>query len=84
LRQAITAASPGGGDLASCYKRKIEMAVEQHPQHAAWNEALERLIAAERPYHTALMEKRTYEELQPAARELDEARTSYQNDSGSD
>ena len=54
------------------------MAVEQHPQYQAWSEALERLVEAERRYHTALMEKRTVEEIQPAARDLDEARTRYQ------
>ena len=53
------------------------MAVE-HPQYPAWNEALERLVEAERRYHIALMEKRTVDEIQPAARELDEARTKYQ------
>jgi hypothetical protein len=54
------------------------MAVEQHPQYQAWSEALERLVEAERRYHTALMEKRTVEEIQSAARDLDEARTRYQ------
>ena len=53
------------------------MAVEQHPQYQAWSEALERLVEAERSYHIALMEKRTVEEIQPSARELDEARTKY-------
>ena len=53
------------------------MAVEQHPQYQAWSEALERLVEAERRYHIALMEKRTVEEIQPPARELDEARTRY-------
>jgi hypothetical protein len=54
------------------------MAVEQHPQYPAWSEALERLVEAERRYHIALMEKRTEDEIQLAARELDEARTRYQ------
>jgi len=54
------------------------MAVEQHPQYQAWSEALDRLVEAERRYHVALMEKRTVDEIQPAARELDEARTRYQ------
>ena len=53
------------------------MAVEQHPQYQAWSEALERLVEAERRYHMALMEKRTIEEIQPSALELDEARTNY-------
>ena len=53
------------------------MAVEQHPQYQAWSEALERLVEAERHYHIALMEKRTVEEIQPSALELDEARTNY-------
>lgn len=48
-----------------------------HPQYPAWNEALERLVEAERRYHIALMEKRTVEEIQQAARDLDEARTRY-------
>ena len=54
------------------------MAVEQHPQYQAWSEALNRLVEAERRYHVAVMEKRTVDEIQPAARELDEARTRYQ------
>lgn len=54
------------------------MAVEQHPPYQAWSEALDRLVEAERRYHIALMEKRTVDEIQPAARELDEARTRYQ------
>ena len=54
------------------------MAVEQHPQYAAGREALDRLVEAERRYHIALMEKRTVEEIQLAARDLDEARTRYQ------
>ena len=53
------------------------MAVEQHPQYQAWSEALERLVEAEQRYHIALMEKRTVEEIQPSALELDEARTNY-------
>jgi hypothetical protein len=59
-------------------QRENDMAVEQHPQYQAWNEALERLVEAERRYHIALMEKRTVEEIQPVARDLDEARTRYQ------
>ena len=54
------------------------MAVEQHPQYPAWSEALEQLVQAERRYHIALMEKRTVDEIQQAARDLDEARTKYQ------
>ena len=53
------------------------MAVEQHSQYPAWNEALERLVEAERNYHIALMERRTTEEIQRVARVLDEARTRY-------
>jgi hypothetical protein len=53
------------------------MAVE-HPLYPAWNEAIERLVEAERRYHMALMENRTVDEIQPAARDLDEARTRYQ------
>lgn len=52
------------------------MAVD-HPLYSAWNEALERLVEAERRYHIAMMEKRTVEEVQPVARDLDEARTRY-------
>jgi len=39
---------------------------------------LDRLVEAERRYHIALMEKRTADEIQLAARNLDEARTRYQ------
>jgi hypothetical protein len=53
------------------------MTAEQHPHYAAWNEALERLVKAERRYHTALMENRTVDEIQVVAGELDEARTKY-------
>ena len=60
-----------------CGKAAYSLAGE-HPQYPAWNEALGRLIEAERRYHIALMEKRTVDEIQPAARELDEARTKYQ------
>ena len=54
------------------------MAGEGHPQYAAWSEALDRLVEAERRYHMALMEKRAADEIQLVARELDEARTKYQ------
>jgi hypothetical protein len=54
------------------------MAVEQHPQYHAWSEALDRLVEAERRYHVALMEKRAVDQIQLAARDLDEARTRYQ------
>jgi hypothetical protein len=54
------------------------MEAEQHPQYPAWSEALDRLVEAERRYHIALMEKRTEDEIQQAARDLDEARTRYQ------
>ena len=47
------------------------------PLYPAWNEALERLIEAERRFYTALMEERLSEEVQVAAHDLDEARTKY-------
>jgi len=53
------------------------MAVENHPLYQAWNEALDRLVEAERRYYTALMEERTVDEVQPAALDLDEARARY-------
>jgi hypothetical protein len=53
------------------------MAAENHPLYPAWNEALERLIEAERRFYTALMEERPSEEVQVAAHDLDEARTKY-------
>jgi hypothetical protein len=54
------------------------MAAEQHSQYQAWSEAPDRLVEAERRCHIALMEKRAADEIQLAARDLDEARTRYQ------
>ncbi|MGH6925453.1 MAG: hypothetical protein ACRED5_17130 [Propylenella sp.] len=53
------------------------MAVENHPLYAAWNEALQHLVEAERRYHIAMMERRPDEEIQRAARDLDAARETY-------
>jgi hypothetical protein len=53
------------------------MTVEKHPLYQAWNEALERMIEAERRYYAAVMEDRPSDEMQPVARELDEARARY-------
>jgi hypothetical protein len=53
------------------------MTTDRHPLYAAWSDALDRLVEAERRYHMALIEKRPMDELQEAARELDEARTRY-------
>jgi hypothetical protein len=53
------------------------MAVEEHPLYPAWNEALERLVEAERRYHIAKMENRTDSEMQSFARGIDEARQKY-------
>ena len=53
------------------------MAIENHPRYRAWNEALERMIEAERRYYAAVMEDRPTEQMQSEARELDEARTQY-------
>jgi hypothetical protein len=63
-----------------CLREGLEeaMAADQHPQYPAWSKALDRLVEAERRYHIALMEKRTEDETQQAARDLDEARTRYQ------
>ena len=53
------------------------MAGENHPLYQAWNEALERMIEAERRYYAAVMEDRPNEEMQSVARDLDEARARY-------
>jgi hypothetical protein len=53
------------------------MSVESHPLYQAWNEALERMIEAERRYYAAVMEDRPIDEMQLVARALDEARATY-------
>jgi hypothetical protein len=53
------------------------VAVEDHPLFRTWSEALDRLVEAERRYHRARMEGQSEDELQPAARDLDDARESY-------
>ena len=53
------------------------MPIEQHPHYAAWSEALHQWIEAERRYYGALMEKRSTEEIEKAARHLDVAQTTY-------
>ena len=53
------------------------MPIEQHPHYPAWNEALDRWVEAERRYYGALMEKRSTEEIEAAARDLDVAQTTY-------
>ena len=53
------------------------MAGENHPRYQAWNEALERMVEAERRYYAAVMEDRPNDEMQSAARDLDEARARY-------
>jgi hypothetical protein len=53
------------------------MTVENHPLYPAWNEALDKVMEAERRYYTALLESRPSDEVQLAALGLDEARTRY-------
>lgn len=53
------------------------MTGENHPQYQAWNEALERMMEAERRYYAAVMEGRPNDEMQSVARDLDEARARY-------
>jgi hypothetical protein len=53
------------------------MAIEQHSQYSAWREALQQMVEAEERYYIALMEERSPEEIQAAARDLDGARSSY-------
>jgi hypothetical protein len=53
------------------------MAIEQHPQYSAWRKALQEMIEAEERYHIALMEERSTEEVEAAARDLDGARGRY-------
>jgi hypothetical protein len=55
----------------------IAVAAENHPLYAAWSEALEHMVEAERRYHVAMMERRPDEEIQLAARDLDAAREKY-------
>ena len=53
------------------------MAVEQHPHYSAWREALDHLVEAEQRYYAALMEERSTDEIELAARNLDGARARY-------
>ncbi len=53
------------------------MPMEQHPHYLAWSEALDHWIEAERHYYAAIMEKRSVDEIETAARDLDGARAKY-------
>jgi len=53
------------------------MAAENHPRYHAWNEALQRMVEAERRYYAAVMADRPADEIQSVAHDLDEARASY-------
>jgi hypothetical protein len=53
------------------------MAVEDHPLYSEWDKALNRLIEAERRYHLGKFEGQSEDDLEPAGRELDEAREAY-------
>ena len=66
-----------GGVCFSAESIETLMAVENHPQYQAWNEALERMVEAERRYYAAVMENLPPDQMYLVARELDEARTMY-------
>ena len=54
------------------------MSAEDHPLYRTWDEALARLVEAERRYHVAKLEGRPEGEVEQTARELDEARRNYE------
>jgi hypothetical protein len=54
------------------------MSAEDHPLYRTWDEALARLVEAERRYHVARMEGQPEGEVEQAARALDEARRNYE------
>lgn len=54
------------------------MSAEDHPLYRAWDEALARLVEAERRYHVAKMEGRPEGDVEQAALGLDEARRNYE------
>jgi hypothetical protein len=68
---------PTVGTLETQRNRGKNVAVEDNPLFQAWDKALGRLIEAERRYHVAKIERRPEDEIQQAARDLDDAREEY-------